>query len=286
MNPIYETYVVLSTFKVPPEYNGDPEIILEKGSVWEKNYILEKNTPNETWIMCANNINAHISVELMKSHFKNSFLVYQEKFSHLDPNGTYFGQVEPDETHTFSIIENGQEVEYKKINEYIDSEGKKYNAFKSLNPNKSTFNSYWEIDNIDDYENKEFVYFDDTQQLHDGYTLPCYLGEEPLEKCFIPSEPIKVPEYFIQYPKMLEVVDYCFRNKPLTSELQKVFDDYTSYKDHMDDCWQHPKDIAITEVKPIIKEQFKQSERDKIMDEINYETEMFRQELIKKRLKP
>jgi hypothetical protein len=287
MNPIHTTYKVLSTFTAL-DYWEEEKITLEQGSIWEIDHIIDKGTPEEKWKFQLGNKNVYVPLSMVKTHLKSMFHEYQEQFAHLDPNSIYFGQIRPDEVNNFSVMENGQEIFYKKIDEYVDSKGKKYNAFKSTDPTKTTSDSYWEIDDIQDYENKEFVYFSPEHKIHDGYTdyFAYYHADEYGGKCFHAPVPIKVPSYFIDFPKMLDVVDYSFRNEPLTPELAQVANDYKWYKNDMEERWQVCEDIPISEVKPIIKEKVIQTERNKVMDEIDYEVEQFRQELIKKRLKP
>lgn len=286
MNPIHNTYTVLSTFTIFDSYK-EVEITLEKGSVWELGHMSSKGTPKEEWELYLGNKSVYVPISMVKSHIKSRFYEYQEQFAHLDPDSIYFGQIKPDEVNTFSVMENDEEVIYKKIDEYIDSQGNKYNAFKSTNPEKNTFNTYWSIDDIEDYKNIEFVYFSPEQKIHDGYTdyLAHYHADEYGGKCFFAPDPIKVPSYFIDFPKMLDVVDYSFRKQPLTTELSRVARDYKWYKTDMENRWQECEHITISEIKPKVKEIIQQSEDDKIIQQINYETELFRQELIKKRLK-
>jgi hypothetical protein len=267
-------HIVTSTFTI----DDGEEITLEKGSVWELHDKCREGEPSEEWILSKGDYvsQVYVPVALANKHIRHYWTYYQEQFDHLDKDKAYFGQLRPHYVSDFSIMENGQEVFYRKIDEYVDTEGKKYNAFKYLNTRQ---NSYWEIDDIDDYEDKEFLYLAPDVEIT-SKSLFSY-GE----KYFCPPTPIVVNEYFLLFPKMLDVVDYGFRKQPLTPELRKVFEEYDNYKSEQENYFQSPEDLLITEVRPRLEEKLKEEEEARIMQGINREVELFKRELIRVRLK-
>lgn len=248
------------------------EITLEKDSIWT--LYNQYHEAEDDWQLYKDEQEVDIPIELVNQHVKKYWDYFQEKFAHLDKDKTYFGQLYSG--HSFSIVENNNKVAYEKIDEYIDSNGKKYNAF--VYPN-AQYDNYFSIDDIENYANKKFVYFEPDVSV-ESYCLN-YSKEKP----FYPPKPIEVNEYFILYPRMLEVVDYGFRHELLTPELQKVFEEYDDYKSEEEGYWKHPDSMLITEVIPRVQEKIKEEEDAKIMQEINYEVEQFRKELIRVRMK-
>jgi hypothetical protein len=266
------THIVVNSFT----FNDDgEEISLEKGSLWELYDKYCEGKPDEEWVLYDGTRRIVVPIALVNGNIRHYWTYYQEQFNHLDKDKNYFGQIRVHNDIDFCIIENGEKVFYRKIDEYEDSEGKKYNAFKYLNPRHDC---YWSIDCLEQYKDKEFLYFEPDIEVETNWN---YFGK----KQFYPPVPIEVNTYFLRYPKMLEVVDYCFRKQPLTPELEKVFEEYDDYKCQEAECWSSPESLLITQVKPMLEQKAKEEEEARIMSEINRETELFKRELIRVRLK-
>jgi hypothetical protein len=272
------TYIVINAFTV----NEDGEDIhFEKKSLWKlAQKYCEEDQQLDEWVFIKFDDDDYmerfiVPIALIRQNIRHYWTYYQEQFDHLDKDKNYFGQINVAMEPYFSIIENGEKIFYRKIDEYTDSNGKKYNAFKCLN---NKFDSYFSVDNIKYYADKEFLYFEPNLEIN----VNCrHVGK----KQFYPPVPTEVNEYFLLYPKMLDVIDYGFRKIPLTPELQKVNDDYCRYKCDKEQYYQSPESMLITQVKPKLEEQAREEDEARIMAEINRETEQFRRELIRVRLK-
>ena len=265
--------IVTNDIDYTDEY--DNKLSFKKGTFLLFVNIYQENTENEELQLAPfdDEYNTfYIPSSLAKQNIKDYLEYYQEQFSHLNPDHVYFGQLT--DMSKFVMIENGEKVLYEKIGEYVTKEGTKYNAIRM-----PTFSSehYWIMDNIDTYENKNFCYFEQDQKTDNNKGWD--------NDRFIPPLPLEVNDYFVKFPRMLDVLESCFKKESLSAELLDVYKNYREYKADMDNGWQHPESILITQVLEMVAEEREKLEHDRIMAEINRETEQFRQALIKKRFK-
>lgn len=269
--------ILINKYEVTVDYQGNPNFVFQPNSLFFFVQCLNENTIHEQWILRLEHDEGEglfFDGEFAKETFVNHYKHYQEQFSSLDPEKSYFGQVST--FGKFILEENGNRNIYEKIDEYTTPDGIiKYNAIKMP---LSSHDNYWIMDKEETYLNKEFFYFEPDKQIdsnvhHFGY-----------EK-FKPPKDIEVSELFVTYPKMLEVLECFFKKQPLSEELKAV---YQSYKDDTYDAmelWLDLKEFPIIQVLDRVKELKIEQEEAHIMAEIERETALFKQDLIKKRLK-
>lgn len=253
----------------------EKKTFFKKGTILFFVDIYEENTDKEEWKLSpiAEQYNTFfLPASVAKQNIKDYLEYYQEQFSHLNPEYVYFGQLY--ETSKFIMVENGENVLYEKIGEYVNSEGLKYNAVRM--PTFSHDN-YWVVDDINTYKNKTFAYFDQDHKTENDKRWD--------NKVFIPPKPLAVNDYFVQFPSMLKVLEYAFEKTELPEDLLTVYEKYKKYKFQKSESWQEPEDIPITQVLELVAQKQKEDHDANIMAEINRETEQFRQSLIKKRFK-
>jgi hypothetical protein len=266
--------IIVSTITVHDDYN-EQRITLEKGSFADLNYKNNEGTQDEVWhIHTDKNDSVYVPISLVNIGIKTYFDYYQEKFAHLDKTYSYFGQLYP--TCYFTIEKNGEKLHYQKIDEFITSDGQKFNAVQSAS---ALAKDYWIIDSEESYDHKDITYFEPDTRIE----FNKFFNHD--NEFFLPPNPIEVSEHFVKFPGMLEVIECFFKREPLTPELRKEFDDYKEYESEQSDRFASWEDIPYTEVKPLVEAEIREREHARIMAEIEREVSKFRQELIKQRFK-
>lgn len=205
----HKKYIVTSQLNFT-DYN-------KKMHILEKDTLLICNNPKTTgpWrFEDDSGTILYIPEELVKSHIKNFLEVYQEQYSHLDKNNRYFGQVNFDTN--FSIEENGITRYYRKIGEYMTSEGIKYNTVEGNN-----INVYFDATEIEHYKKVKFTYFNNEDIVEKNYQFGQYEVTD-----FYPMESIKVCEYMREYRYMLEIIECFFSKIPLPKPLYEYYEKY------------------------------------------------------------
>lgn len=219
-NP-YDGYIALTTFNVKGYYDDEPATLVKEG----EHLLLErKGKEEEEWEFVHNGRVVFVPEELVNKNLKIHSDLYQEQFSHLDKNHLYFGQL--DRGSEFVIEENGMKVSYYKIGEYTTQGGSKYNAVREQ--------QYWEADNADEFNIANMAFFKEDHLIEKDYnfrTQPDYQNLDGTynfmkENAFKFIEPIKVCDYILEHPKMLDVIECLFQGRQLTPDLRKVYTDY------------------------------------------------------------
>lgn len=256
------------------EHDDNKEFLLTKDTKLFFVYIHNEPYGNKQWVFYLDeNLQNRVFIpeHLVKENIKNYFLYYQEQFSHLDQNNSYFGQVL--ESSHFVLSENGEKNYYEKIGEYITKEGIKYNAVKMP---KFSNDYFWVIDDEEYYKDKEFCFFKPDQKIDTNLWY--------MDKYFKIPKPIEVSELVLEFPDMLEVIECLFKKQNL-KELRVVYENYHNRLVEAEEFWHSFDSIPITEVQTKIEENKKAAQRQQILNEIEKETAQFKQNLINKRLK-
>ena len=256
-NP-YDGYIATNRFEVKADYDDQPPTMIQEGE-----YLLFSRKLDETWEFVHNDKYIEVSLEIVKKSLKIHSDLYQEQFSHLDKNHLYFCQLTRGDQ--FIIEKNSVKEVYYKIGEYTTKEGIKYNSVKNQ--------EYFEADNADEFDINNMAFFKEDYLIKKDYKFRISPGEEHLdgtynfmkEKAFKFIEPIKVCDYIVNHPKMLDVIECLFQGRKLTLELKSV---YTEYKEDMQNrenqmCgFFESEEIPLPELRNRIKEKsYKKSYR-------------------------
>lgn len=223
MKNYYNTYVALKNIII--DNNGISLKINQFDELELKHYTIDNNQKfykclyNDNWIMIP-------EADFNKS-FKVMIELYQEQFSHLNKEYSYFGQISIGKS--FIIEENGKTKYYQKIGEYITRNGNKYNVVELKN-----YNKYFNPIEIEDYSHVVLEYFENDKIINTEYSTNfegIIKKEKSEEKRFLPIQSLKICESIVYDEKMLEVIDCFFSNKELSIELQEVYKKYQEYKE-------------------------------------------------------
>jgi hypothetical protein len=225
MDNQYDNYIALENFEVKGDYDDEPPKVVKKGD-----QLLFSRKDEDIWTFVFNDRYIYIPIDIVTEKLKIHSDIYQEQFSHLDKKHLYFGQLCRGES--FTLIENGMPVEYYKTGEYTTQQGVKYNAVKEQ--------PYWEADKADKFNFSNMFFFKEDYLIEENYNFSFSQDEQYLDgtynfmkaKAFKFVEPIKVCDYVVNHPRMLEVIECLFQGTQLNTDLKTVYTEYKTTMDH------------------------------------------------------
>lgn len=235
--------------------------------------LLQKNS--DTW----NFSTEDNRILIMNPHFPNNYIKntndhLAEQFKILDEKRLHFGQLPLDET----FFLDGHF--HTKIGSYTMYEGTE-NEIVINTVKQPVGERLFDIDNYDSFKNSSFLFIEDNFVIAEEY-----ITYHNPKKEFVPLEELQVSEYYVLFPKMFDVLASFFEKKELSPALQIVFDEYEDHIDNEAECsWKTPEYFAISQIKEQIKLQGINEHNQEIMQQIELETQQFKQNLMKKRLR-